>query len=115
MRASLNVHLNNLENLFAFLTLSTAGKEEAVCTGMLVSVVKGSAHPVLTSQAEVPCCSIFWASMAAYFMGCHMRKAPPKQALKVASGSVTPISVPATCSAQGHVSREHLDERGFSV
>jgi len=32
------------------------------------------------------------------FMGCHMRKAPPKQALNVASGSVTPCSVPATCA-----------------
>lgn len=53
---------------------------------------------MLTSQAEVPCCSIFSASMAAYFMGCHIKKAPPKQALKVASGSVTPISVPATCT-----------------
>ena len=61
------------------------------------------AHPVLTSQAEVPCCSIFSASMAAYFMGCHIRKAPPKQALKVASGSVTPISVPATCMCSRHV------------
>jgi hypothetical protein len=38
---------------------------------------------------------IFSASMAAYFMGCHIRKAPPKQAENVASGSVTPISVPA--------------------
>lgn len=28
--------------------------------------------------------------------GCHMRKAEPKQAEKVASGSVTPCSVPAT-------------------
>ena len=53
---------------------------------------------MLTSQAEVPCCCIFSANIAAYFMGCHIRKAPPKQALKVASGSVTPISVPATCA-----------------
>lgn len=53
-------------------------------------------HPVFTSQAVVPCCAIFSASIDAYFMGCHMRKAPPKQALKVASGSVTPCSVPAT-------------------
>ncbi len=69
-------------------------------------MVEKRAHPVLTSQAEVPCCSIFWASMAAYFMGCHMRKAPPKQALKVASGSVTPISVPATCQPTCHGSKE---------
>ena len=56
-------------------------------------------QPVLTSQALVPCWSIFSASMEAYFMGCHKRKAPPKQALKVASGSVIPCSVPATCRA----------------
>ncbi len=56
-------------------------------------------HPVLTSQALVPCWSIFSANMEAYFMGCHSRKAPPKQALKVASGSVMPCSVPATCTA----------------
>lgn len=64
------------------------------------SRIKPQAHPVLTSQAEVPCFSIFCASMAAYFMGCHIRKAPPKHALKVASGSVTPISVPATCTTR---------------
>jgi hypothetical protein len=29
-------------------------------------------------------------------MGCHMRNTPPKQAEKVASGSNTPSSVPAT-------------------
>lgn len=34
--------------------------------------------------------------MLAYFMGCHMRNTPPKQAENVASGSVTPSSVPAT-------------------
>ena len=46
---------------------------------LLAHVITGilyRAHPVLTSQAEVPCCSIFCASMAAYFMGCHIRKAP---------------------------------------
>lgn len=62
-------------------------------------------QPVLTSQALVPCCAIFSASMLAYFMGCHMRKAPPKQALKVASGSVTPSSVPATWRTHSHVNR----------
>lgn len=61
------------------------------------------AHPVLTSQAEVPWRSIFCASMAAYFMGCHIRKAPPKHALKVASGSVMPISVPATCECKAYL------------
>jgi hypothetical protein len=60
-------------------------------------------HPVLTSQAEVPWRSIFSASMAAYFMGCHIRKAPPKHALKVASGSVMPISVPATCESEEYL------------
>ena len=54
-------------------------------------------QPVLTNHALVPCSSIFSASMEAYFMGCHNRKAPPKHALKVASGSVMPCSVPATC------------------
>ncbi len=44
------------------------------------------------------------------FMGCHMRKAPPKQALKVASGSVTPCSVPATCARTGCMleKRQHI-------
>lgn len=53
------------------------------------------------SHAVVPCCCIFSASMLAYFIGCHMRNAAPKQALKVASGSFTPISVPAICQCVG--------------
>jgi len=32
----------------------------------------------------------------AYLAGCNGKKASPKQAENVASGSVTPISVPAT-------------------
>ena len=51
---------------------------------------------MLISHAVVPWRSIFSASMAAYLVGCHTMKAEPKQAEKVASGSVTPISVPAT-------------------
>ena len=35
--------------------------------------------------------------MAAYFVGCSMIKAAPKQAEKVAVGSFTPSTVPATC------------------
>ena len=48
------------------------------------------------SHAVAPWRSILCASMAAYFVGCHTMKAEPKHAEKVASGSVTPISVPAT-------------------
>ena len=44
------------------------------------------------------------------FMGCHMRKAPPKHALNVASGSVTPCSVPATCRKC-----KHLDTATYST
>ena len=40
-------------------------------------------------------------------MGCHSRKAPPKQALKVASGSVMPCSVPATCTAHSPTEPQH--------
>ena len=36
------------------------------------------------------------ASSSAYFVGCHTMNGAPKQAENVASGSVTPISVPAT-------------------
>jgi hypothetical protein len=53
-------------------------------------------HPVLTSQTAVPWRATFSASMDAYLVGCQTMKAEPKQAEKVASGSVTPISVPAT-------------------
>jgi len=34
--------------------------------------------------------------MSAYFVGCQTRKTAPKQAEKVACGSVTPRSVPAS-------------------
>ncbi len=70
---------------------------------------------MLTSQARVPCCSIFSASMLAYFMGCHIRKAPPKQALKVASGSVTPCSVPATCAEPALYIRDVLFALAFAA
>ena len=76
---------------------STTGRQGQDAAG--VGLHLPPVQPVLTSQAWVPCWAILSASMAAYFMGCHMRKAPPKQALKVASGSVTPSSVPATCHA----------------
>ena len=36
------------------------------------------------------------ANSSAYLLGCQTMKAAPKQAEKVASGSVTPTSVPAT-------------------
>ena len=54
-------------------------------------------QPVFTSQAVAPCLFILSASMAAYFVGCSMMKAAPKQAEKVAVGSFTPSTVPATC------------------
>ena len=53
-------------------------------------------QPVFTSQTRALCCFIFAASSSAYLLGCHTRKGPPKQAEKVACGSVTPTSVPAT-------------------
>jgi hypothetical protein len=53
-------------------------------------------QPVLTSQTLAPCCFIFWARSSAYLDGCQTRNGPPKQGEKVASGSVTPTSVPAT-------------------
>src|SRR6516225_8840023 len=53
-------------------------------------------QPVFTSQTLDlwPC--IFSAKSPAYFMGCQTRKGPPKHGEKVACGSVTPTSVPAT-------------------
>jgi hypothetical protein len=53
-------------------------------------------HPVLTSQARAPCFFIFSASNSAYLLGCQTRKGPPKHGEKVADGSFTPTSVPAT-------------------
>ena len=83
---------------------------QAVCTERwkMRSTDLPPVHPVLTSQALVPCWSIFSANMEAYFMGCHSRKAPPKQALKVASGSVMPCSVPATCTAAHDLRHGHV-------
>ena len=53
-------------------------------------------HPVFTSHTREPCFRIFAASSSAYLLGCHTRNGPPKHGEKVACGSVTPISVPAT-------------------
>ena len=54
-------------------------------------------QPVFTSQAFGAVLSLMrFASSSAYLAGCHTMKAAPKQAEKVASGSVTPTSVPAT-------------------
>lgn len=57
-------------------------------------------QPVLTSHAVALCFCIFSASMAAYCVGCSMINAAPKQAEKVALGSLTPTSVPATYNYQ---------------
>src|SRR5207245_7842903 len=53
-------------------------------------------HPVSTSQHCTPCRAIFSPSSVAYTLGCSGRNGAPKQAEKVAFGSVTPRSVPAT-------------------
>ena len=53
-------------------------------------------QPVFTSQTFTLWRRIFSASSPAYFIGCQTRNGPPKQGEKVACGSVTPISVPAT-------------------
>ena len=51
---------------------------------------------MLTSQTVAPCVASFSPSILAYTPGCLGRKGAPKQAEKVAVGSVTPRSVPAT-------------------
>jgi len=38
----------------------------------------------------------FFASISAYKVGCNGKKASPKQAEKVGTGSLIPYSVPAT-------------------
>lgn len=53
-------------------------------------------QPVLTSHAWLPFLAILSASSSAYLVGCQTMNAAPKQAENVASGSFTPISVPAT-------------------
>src|SRR6516225_2943169 len=53
-------------------------------------------QPVLISQTRALCCRIFAASSSAYLFGCHTRNGPPKHGEKVADGSFTPTSVPAT-------------------
>ena len=53
-------------------------------------------QPVLTNHGVAPCSRILSARSSAYFAGCHTRNGPPKQGENVASGSVTPTSVPAT-------------------
>lgn len=53
---------------------------------------------MLTSHPVAPCFCIFSANMAAYFVGCNIMNAAPKQAEKVACGSLIPSSVPATCT-----------------
>ena len=53
-------------------------------------------HPVLTSQTRASCFEIRSPSMRAYTPGWRGRNGAPKHAEKVACGSVTPRSVPAT-------------------
>src|SRR4051812_44440382 len=53
-------------------------------------------QPVLTSHTFAPCFAIRSPSIRAYTPGCMGRNGAPKQAEKVADGSVTPRSVPAT-------------------
>src|SRR5690606_30776310 len=53
-------------------------------------------QPVLTSQTCAPCFWIFCDSSSAYLVGCQTRNGPPKQGEKVACGSFTSTSVPAT-------------------
>jgi len=53
-------------------------------------------QPVLRSQTRLLWRSRSVPSISAYTVGCQTRKTAPKQAEKVAWGSVTPRSVPAT-------------------
>src|SRR5207302_2568229 len=53
-------------------------------------------QPVFTSQHCTPCCAIFSPKSEAYTLGARGRNGAPKQVEKVALGSVTPRSVPAT-------------------
>ena len=53
-------------------------------------------QPVFTRYTLAPDFSTLSASMAAYTEGSRGRKGSPKQVEKVGTGSVTPISVPAT-------------------
>lgn len=53
-------------------------------------------HPVFISHTLVLCNLTFFASISAYKVGCNGKKASPKQAEKVGTGSLIPYSVPAT-------------------
>ena len=53
-------------------------------------------QPVLTSQTGTSSRSSRSTSIAAYSRGWRGRNGAPKQAEKVAVGSITPISVPAS-------------------
>src|SRR5687768_1027091 len=53
-------------------------------------------QPVLISHTFDLCSLSSLPSISAYLVGCHTRNTAPKHALKVACGSVTPRSVPAT-------------------
>src|SRR5688572_14798245 len=53
-------------------------------------------QPVLISHTFDLCSWSKLPSISAYLVGCHTRNTAPKHALKVACGSVTPRSVPAT-------------------
>src|SRR5438552_11475200 len=53
-------------------------------------------QPVFKSQTRAPCLAIRSPSIVAYRLGTSGRNGDPKQVLKVAFGSVTPFSVPAT-------------------
>ena len=53
-------------------------------------------QPVLTSHTFARRLAMRSPSIVAYTFGCHTMNGAPKQVLKVAFGSVTPFSVPAT-------------------
>ena len=53
-------------------------------------------QPVLTSQQSTPPLAMRLFSRLPYTVGLRGMNGAPKQVEKVASGSVTPISVPAT-------------------
>ena len=53
-------------------------------------------HPVLTKYAGTLNLFIFSLNNSAYSKGCSVKNGPPKHGEKVAVGSVTPLSVPAT-------------------
>ena len=66
-------------------------------------------HPVLTKNTSTLYFSIFSFNSLAYFNGCKVRNGPPKHGENVATGSVIPLSVPATFAVYPLINDTLLD------